>query len=187
MVIFGGRSFWEVIRSQGCSLHECNQCPYKKDPLFEVIVRKQLVCKPGRGFSPDPDSVGALTLDFPLNNYKQYISVVNKLPSLWHSVTAACTDQDGFHGVHCFCINFYLWFLVWGFHTVEREWLGEPGSPSVQWFRLGTPNSWDTLPSEAGAGCCFRAICRGWQAEFLIRQTFLAPCYQEPQIPSPWT
>lgn len=90
MVIFGGRSFWEVIRSQGAVFINGISVLLRKIPLFEVIVRRQLVCKPGRRLSPDSDSVRALTLDFPLNN-KQYISVVNKLPSLWYSVTAACT------------------------------------------------------------------------------------------------
>ena len=56
------------------------------------------IYEPGRGFSLDTESAGALILDLSASrSVRNKISVVYMPPSLWCPVTAAQTDQGGVH------------------------------------------------------------------------------------------
>lgn len=83
VMVFGG-GLWEVMRSEGHSPHEWDQCPNKGHSREIVALpscedtEKTAIYEPGSG--PSPDTTPVMPGPPRLQNQKKYISVVYKPP-----------------------------------------------------------------------------------------------------------
>ena len=92
------QGLWNVIRSQGWSLHQWNQCPYERDPRGSLSPSTHIRTQPG-----DPDlnkkpalptePASAFILDFPDSRILRHTFLLFiSFPVYGFSVRAAQTD-----------------------------------------------------------------------------------------------